>query len=167
MYAPGPSTPYRWDTRFLDLAHLVASWSKDLSTKVGAVLVAPDDKRILSVGYNGFPRGIRDTASRLVDRPTKHLFTVHAEANAIAAATRAGVSLYGATAYVTHPCCAQCAALLVQAGVREVVVPSNVRLTGDWEASLAAADAIFMEAGISVRGVRWPAVSPDALEAWR
>lgn len=136
-----------WQSRFLALAGEVSSWSKDPSTKVGCVVI-DQDRRILSVGYNGFPRGVEDDAVRLGDRATKHLMTVHAEANAVAAAARNGVSLQGATAYVTHPSCAQCAALMVQAGVRRIVQAGELR--AEWRDSLLAAEAICREAGVDV-----------------
>jgi dCMP deaminase len=72
----------KWDVRFLELANHIAQWSKDPSTKVGAVIVRPD-RTICSVGYNGFPRGVDDNEERYMDRPTKYEFVVHAEANAI------------------------------------------------------------------------------------
>ncbi len=65
-----------WNKRFLDLAEHVASWSKDPSTKVGAVVV-DEKKRVVSLGYNGFPRGVLDIDSRYNDRDTKHLFVAH------------------------------------------------------------------------------------------
>jgi dCMP deaminase len=74
----------------------------------------------LSGGYNGFPRGVADN-DRLLNRDTKLKIIVHAEANAVAAAGRNGHSLKGAVAYITSNPCAQCAALLIQAGIVRVV----------------------------------------------
>src|SRR6056297_1129882 len=91
----------KWDERFLDMAELVATWSKDPSTKIGAVCVEPQSKRILSMGYNGFPRGIADLDWRYEDKEVKYSLVVHAEANAIYNATSNGVSLEGSTIYVT------------------------------------------------------------------
>ena len=71
----------RWDMRFLEMAQLVASWSKDPSTKVGATIV-DDDRRVISVGYNGFPKGVADN-KRLEDRDEKYKMIVHAERNAL------------------------------------------------------------------------------------
>jgi dCMP deaminase len=103
-----------WHKRFFDLADLVGSWSKDPSTKVGAVIVRPD-RTIASVGYNGFPRGVEDVYTT---RDAKLLRTVHAEANAILAAQE---PLRGYTIYVTplHPC-ANCAAFIIQSGIMQV-----------------------------------------------
>lgn len=136
----------RWDARFLALAMHMAEWSKHRTTKVGCVVV-DDDRRIRATGYNGFPRGVTDLPERLADRPTKLLLSVHAEANAVATAARSGASLAGCTAYVTHPPCAACAALLTQAGIRRVVFQG--RLREDWADSEAAARLIMDEAGVA------------------
>lgn len=134
-----------WSRRFLDLADHFSTWSKDPSTQVGCVVV-DDERRIRATGFNGFPRGVADTSDRLNHRPTKHLLVVHAEANAVATAARAGVSLLGCTAYVTHPPCAQCAALMTQAGIKRVV--SKGELRAEWVASLEAAETIMSEGGV-------------------
>lgn len=136
-----------WQDRFLSLAQHISSWSKDPSTKVGCVLI-DQDRRVLSVGYNGLPRGVDDSDARLGNRSIKHMMIVHAEANAVAAAARNGVSLSGSTAYVTHPCCSQCAALLVQAGVTRVVCDGI--LSERWAESALAALEIFSEASVEL-----------------
>lgn len=136
-----------WDARFLALAAVVATWSKDPSTRVGCVLVAPN-RTVVGLGYNGFPRGVRDDDERLAHRPTKYLMTVHAEANAVLNAT---ASTRLATAYVTAPPCGTCAGLLIQAGVRRVVCgPAIAGLRDRFAESFAAADAMFAEAGVVV-----------------
>ena len=106
----------KWEERFMSMARLVATWSRDPSTKVGAVIV-DRRKRIVSVGFNGFPAGVDDT---IVSREQKILRAIHAEANAILFAQR---DLAGCTIFVTHPPCAQCAALIVQCGITRVVSP--------------------------------------------
>lgn len=93
--------------------------SKDLSTKVGCVLVDSDNVEIVS-GFNGIPRGVDDKPERL-ERPAKYLWTSHAEENAVAQAARAGRSTKGATAYVTHLPCSRCARMLIQAGIIRLV----------------------------------------------
>ena len=82
-----------WDIRFMRMAHEVASWSKDPSTKVGCVLVK--DRKIISMGYNGFPRLIEDDLNRLIDREVKYEMTVHAEQNAVITAALHGISTAG------------------------------------------------------------------------
>lgn len=108
----------KWDERFLRLAQQVSTWSKDPSTQVGAVIVRPD-RTIVSIGYNGFPRGCDDAQELLEDRPTKYLRTVHAEVNAILTARE---PLQGCTLYVypLHPC-ANCTGIILQSGIMRIV----------------------------------------------
>lgn len=109
-----------WDNRYLDMAALVASWSKDPSTKAGAVIVAPR-RRIVSVGFNGFPRPMPDDADKLADRQEKYQRIIHAEVNALifAPTMPEGCTLY------THPfpCCDRCFVQMVQAGITRFVAP--------------------------------------------
>ena len=111
---------FKWDCRWLDLAKLVSTYSKDPSTQVGAVIVRPD-KSILSVGYNGFPRKMEDTLELLNNREEKYSRIIHAEVNAL---LQAKTDLTGCTLY-TWPfmCCDRCAVQLIQAGVTTFVFP--------------------------------------------
>ena len=123
----------KWDNRFMSLATMIADWSKDPSSKIGCVAVN-DDRRILATGYNGFPKGIEDTEDRLNDRPTKHSLVVHAEMNALMNALYAGVSLKDSTLYVYGlPICSDCTKLVIQAGVKRVVISSDKSVKGDWQ----------------------------------
>lgn len=107
----------KWDLRFLKLAHFVSQWSKDPSTKVGAVVV-DDERRVLGIGYNGFPRGVADYPSRYDQRELKYDLIVHAEVNAILNS----VACRGATLYTTPLfSCVRCAGLVIQSGVKRVV----------------------------------------------
>lgn len=110
-----------WDDRFLELATVISSWSKDPSTQVGAVIV-DDDNRVISIGYNGFPKGIKDD-HRLSNRDLKYEMVVHAEANAL---LFANAPVKGCTIY-TWPFqpCSRCASLIIQAGIRRVVSVEN------------------------------------------
>lgn len=109
-----------WDKYFMEMAHLVASKSKDPNTKVGCVVVT-EDKVVAATGYNGLPRGVEDKPSRM-ERPAKYLWTSHAEENAVAQAARVGMPLKNGTAFVTHMPCSRCARTLIQAGVVAVYV---------------------------------------------
>lgn len=135
-----------WDRRFICLARHISYWSKDPSTKVGAVIVRPN-RTIASVGYNGFPRFVDDNPKIYADRPRKLLRTVHAEVNAILSANGPVV---GCTAYVTplHPC-ANCAGILIQSGIMRIVAEMP---TGNaaWAEHFAEAAAMFREARICV-----------------
>lgn len=138
----------KWDERFLALAEHIADWSKDPSTQVGCVIVRPD-RTIASVGYNGFPRGVGDHGHRLVSRPTKLAFTVHAEPNAIMAARE---PLHGFTAYTwPFPPCAGCAGLIVQAGINRVVTISpTMEQRERWGTSFSQMETIFYEGGVAL-----------------
>lgn len=138
----------KWNKRFITLAEHISSWSKDPSTQVGCVIVN-DKCLVVAMGYNGFPRGVSDTADRLNDRPTKYLMVQHAEANAVLNATG---PLDGATAYVTHPPCANCAGLLIQAGVTKVLARHcKPELTEIFAKSFNASVAMFSEAGVDYK----------------
>lgn len=137
----------KWDKRFLKLAKHVSEWSKDPSTKVGCVLVN-DDKQVISMGYNGFPRGVEDSDERLNDRSTKYLMVQHAEANTL---TQAIIVERGLTAYVTHKPCANCTGLLIQSGVKRIVttVPDS-GITERFKDSFTASDLMISEADIEI-----------------
>ncbi len=110
--------PTKWDLRFMRQAVEIASWSKDPSTKVGAKIV-DELGRPVSEGYNGLPRGIKDTVDRLTNREIKYPATIHAELNAVLFATRP--LLVGCTIYSTRPPCTRCCAVLVQKQITRVV----------------------------------------------
>lgn len=133
-----------WDIRFLELANFISSWSKDPSTKVGAVIV-DNNNRIISVGYNGFPQGIEDN-DRLQDRDTKYKIIVHGEINAILFANK---SVKGCTLYtVPFEPCPRCAGLIIQSGIRRVVAPVNKN--DRWEDEFKISRQLFSEAGITL-----------------
>jgi dCMP deaminase len=107
-----------WDHRFLVLSQHIAGWSKDPTTKVGCVVV-DEQRHIVSTGYNGFARGVNDTHARLHEREVKYKLVIHAEKNALLHAQR---DLRGCTLYVwPMPPCSQCAAAIVQSGIKRVV----------------------------------------------
>src|SRR5262245_42608666 len=110
-----------WHARFLSLAAHIAQWSKDPSTKCGAVIVRPN-RTIVSVGYNGFPRGVEDTPYLLNDREEKYKRVVHAEMNAILfAGVVKGYTLY---TWPFLPCC-HCATCVIQTGITSVIAPGG------------------------------------------
>ena len=111
----------KWDARFLELAVHISNWSKDPSTKVGSVIVSPD-RRVLSMGYNGFPRGVEDTIDRLNNREEKLRFVSHAERNAL---DNVDQSLRGCTLYCTLQPCSECAKSIIQKGIIRVVFYFN------------------------------------------
>lgn len=137
----------KWDKRFLALARFVAQWSKDPSTKVGAVIV-DSNKRIVSLGFNGFPQGVVDTEERLNTRETKYEITVHAEINAILFSSR---DLTGCTLYTwPFPPCSRCAAQVIQSGIKRVVAPGLLASDSRWAGSISRATEMFYEANLNV-----------------
>jgi len=132
-----------WHKRFLDLCEHVATWSKDPSTKLGSVIV-DNKKRIVSVGYNGFPRGVNDRYDRYDDRPTKYLFVAHAERNAL---DNAPMMVDNCTMYVTLLPCNECAKSIIQKGITTVVTyPPEREDVFNWNITLR----MFDEAGVDV-----------------
>ncbi len=137
----------KWDYRFLDLAQLVSTWSKDPSKQIGAVAIG-DKRQILAQGYNGFPRGVIDSEDRYADRQRKYELVVHAEMNVIYNASYNGVSLDGSTLYVHGlPVCSECAKAVIQVGVRNVIMRKQVP-EERWLDSWMRTKAMFKEAGV-------------------
>ncbi len=121
----------KWDKRFIELAKTIATWSSCYKSdrQIGAVIVK--NKRILTTGYNGAPAGIKSCKDKgeclriNMDIPsgTRHelCYAIHAEQNAIIQAARMGISIEGATIYITHYPCSICAKLIVNAGISRIV----------------------------------------------
>lgn len=131
-------------SRFLNLAKHIATWSKDPSTQVGAVII--DNKgRIVGIGYNGFPRGVDDHKERYEDKPTKHSMVVHAEVNAILNAVK---SVENCTLYVWPLyTCNECAKIIIQAGIKNIIIPASSDNRYDIK---HAASTMYIEAGINL-----------------
>ena len=135
----------KWDKNFLELAKTVSTFSKDPSTQVGAVIV-DDDNRVISIGYNGFPKGVKDD-HRLDNRELKYEMIVHAEANAL---LFANASVEGSTIY-TWPFqpCSRCASLIIQSGIRRVVTVENK--DQKWSSNFQLAHDMMTEARIEIK----------------
>ena len=136
----------KWDHRFLVLADHISGWSKDPSTQVGCVLTKK--RRVVSMGFNGFPAGVEDTEERLADRDIKYEMVVHAEQNAL---MFAGDRAEGCVLYV-HPLppFARCAVLIIQTGVVRVVCDQPDFDHERWGEQARIADTMFREAGLEV-----------------
>jgi dCMP deaminase len=138
-----------WDEYFMGVALLSANRSKDPSTQVGACIVNPR-KRIVGVGYNGFPAGCSDDdlpwarEGEFLD--TKYPFVCHAELNAVLNSLSA--DLEGCTIYVALFPCNECAKVIIQAGIREVVYLSDKYAETD---SVKASKRMFGQAGVALR----------------
>ena len=111
-----------WDEYFMGVAKLSGMRSKDPNSQVGSCIVSQDNK-ILSMGYNGFPKGCSDDefpwAREGVDLEKKYFYVVHSELNAIL--NYRGGSLEGAKLYVSLFPCNECAKAIIQAGIKTVI----------------------------------------------
>lgn len=136
----------KWHIRFLRLAKEVSTWSIDPSTKVGCILVR--NRRVISTGYNGFPKNISDNFDRLLDREKKYEITVHAEVNAVTSAALHGVSTQDCSAYLTFNPCSRCAAVLINAGISAVYVIGGQVIPDRWLSNFITAGNLLAEAGV-------------------
>lgn len=136
-----------WDEHYMKMALLVSERSRD-SRQVGAVLTI--ENIVISTGYNGLPRGVRDLEVRVSDEE-KQMWTVHAEMNAICNAARLGVSVKNSTLYTTLFPCSRCAGLIVQVGVKRLI--NNCEYTWQNDCSGDKGERslrILMEAGVEI-----------------
>jgi len=141
----------RWTQKFVDLATHLTSWSKDKSTKTSAIIVS-DNNSILSIGYNGFPRGVDDSIADRYERPKKYLYTEHAERNAIYNAAAHGISTKGTTMYTCWFPCADCSRGISQAGIKKLVCDrlTEEDMNGRWGDSFRASLEILRESGVEI-----------------
>ena len=121
----------KWDHRFMQMTDVIAQWASCYKSnrKMGAVIVR--DKRILTTGYNGAPAGIKTCVERgeclreklgIASGTRAELcYAVHAEQNALIQAAKLGLSVQGATMYVTYSPCVICAKLIINAGIARVI----------------------------------------------
>lgn len=134
-----------WVGRFIGLAEHVATWSKDPSTKVGAVTIDPHTKIVTGLGFNGFPRGIEDDQERLENREMKYKIVVHAEMNAV---LNANNNVRGNYMFTTLPPCHDCTKFLIQAGI--VRIYTNKNIPDRWMESFNLSKAMLKEARIPI-----------------
>ena len=142
-----------WDEYFLDVARLVAKRATCLRRSVGAVLVK--DKRILATGYNGAPSGLKHCADvgcmrqkLKIPSGERHELcrALHAEQNALIQASLYGISVKGSILYATCQPCVICAKMLINAGIKEIVI------AGAYPDKLAA--DFLKEAGIKIKKIK-------------
>lgn len=144
------NVPDRWDLRHYLLAMHVASWSKDPTTRVGAVAVGVD-RRNIALGYNGFPPGIYDLRERYEDRPTKYLFTQHAERNVL---DNAHFDLCGGTLVTTMFPCVECAKSIISKGITRLITAAPPEPLPDgeksWRDTVPVSKQMLREARVSI-----------------
>ena len=138
----------KWHKRFLELAQHMSSFSKDPSTKVGAVIF-DDSNRIISMGYNGLPQKVVDCEERYLNRDLKYKTIIHAEMNAILFARKdiTGCSI------ATWPflSCSNCTSAIIQSGIKRIIAPSlPEELKARWEKSCDLSIELYQEAQVEV-----------------
>jgi len=138
----------KWHKRFLELAQHMSSFSKDPSTKVGAVIF-DDSNRIISMGYNGLPQKVVDCEERYLNRDLKYKTIIHAEMNAILFARKdiTGCSI------ATWPflSCSNCTSAIIQSGIKRIIAPSlPEELKARWEKSCDLSIGLYQEAQVEV-----------------
>jgi len=148
-----------WTQRWLDMAMHVSKWSKDTSSQVGVVIVG-DHNRLLSIGYNGLPRGCNDDSKVNPGRhesgnPTKYHWYEHAERNAIYNAAAEGIALRDSTMFAPNAACCDCARAVVQSGIRRFIYYNDGPFfeREDWVGRLNVALQIFAESGVAAIGI--------------
>jgi len=151
-----------WDEYFFEMISLIAKKSKDPSSKIGCVIVGPDNE-VRSTGYNGFPRGIKDDIEEVperYERPAKYDWTEHSERNAVYNAARVGIPLAGCKIYLDWIPCPDCASAIIQSGIKEVIVDGNSNKMQDeganerWKGKLKFAQWLLYEAKVKLRIVK-------------
>lgn len=134
----------KWDRRFLELAKLVSTWSKDPSTQCGAAIVRPNNS-VASVGFNGFPQGMSDADELYANREIKYSRVVHCEVNALLFARE---PVNGYTLYTTGPCCDRCAVQMIQAGITRFVAYTAPDMIARWGEAFKKTFSYYDEAAV-------------------
>lgn len=151
--------------KYFELAkHLADSFSKDASTKVGAIFLAPESLQILSMGYNGMPRGFDETKPERWERPQKYLYVEHAERNAIYNACRHGTPLENSIAVVTMFPCSDCMRALIQSGVKQIITLRPDLTCLRWGTHFKASMEMCTECGVELIFVDPNPVLSDCME---
>ena len=143
-------TNKKWTGRLLKMAKDVASWSKDPSTKVGAVITTLDGSPV-SWGFNGMPMGIDDNVPERMERPNKYKWMCHAERNAMDLASKADLS--DCVMFVTFSPCSSCAQSIIQRKIRTIVVDSEFtadRMPERWQEDMKIAVEMLKEAEVKI-----------------
>ena len=138
--------------KYMDLTSSIANiFSKDPSTKVGALFISNTSHRVLTMGYNGMPRGFDETKDERWKRPEKYMYVEHAERNAIYNACRSGVPLEDSTAFVTLFPCTDCIRAMVQCGVKRIVTYELTdKVSEQWRKNFEYSMEIAKECGIII-----------------
>jgi dCMP deaminase len=143
-------TNKKWIGRLLKMAKDIAQWSKDDSTKVGAVITTLDGAPI-SWGFNGMPMGVDDRVVARHIRPDKYKWMAHAERNAMDLASKADLS--DCVMFVTFSPCSSCAQSIIQRKIKTLVVDENFtadKMPKRWQEDMLVAQEMLLEAGVKI-----------------
>lgn len=132
----------KWDLRYLKLAAEVSTWSKDPRKQVGAIVVG--GRYVEGIGFNGFPKGIKDSNGRLSDKKLKNKLMVHAEVNALLASNGKGDTIY---IWPSLPC-TQCLGFIIQSGITKIVT-GPLEANSSWDQDLVI--ELVEESGLSIK----------------
>ena len=150
-----------WDEYFLNLAKATSLRSTCPSRKVGSVIINPETNQVISMGYNGSPRGTAHCGPECLTRDSgggwRKCRAIHAELNAVVSAAMNGVSTNGATMYLTTTPCVFCSRILINAGIKKVIA-----LT--FYPQMEAIE-LLQEGGIDVYVVEGDTIPPIFMEA--
>lgn len=140
----------KWAGRLLKMAKEVASWSKDDSTQVGAVITNQDGGPV-SWGFNGMPMGINDTVEARHVRPYKYKWMAHAERNAMDLAPKGDLS--DCVMFVTFSPCTNCAQSIIQRKIKTLVIDEDFtadKMPERWQEDMLVAVEMLTEAGVAI-----------------
>jgi dCMP deaminase len=143
-------TNKKWTGRLLKMAQDIAQWSKDDSTKVGAVITTLDGSPI-SWGFNGMPMGVDDAVAERSIRPYKYNWMAHAERNAMDLASKADLS--DCVMFVTFSPCSSCAQSIIQRKIKTLIIDENFtvdKVPERWKEDMLVAQEMLLEAGVKV-----------------
>lgn len=137
----------KWDDRYLRLADHIRKWPKDPNGKVGAVITSPSLGRVISLGFNGFPINVADSAERLGNKEEKLEMVIHAEQNAMLFAGRSARDCH--MYVVGKPVCNFCAVMIIQAGITRVISAAPRGNTeSQWDKRAVLSAKLFAEANV-------------------
>jgi len=148
-----------WDELFFNLIKEYKLKSKDPSSQFACLIINPD-KSIVASGFNGFPRGVNDDAERYANRELKYKLVSHAEANGICQAAKHGIALDGCSIYVESYPCSTCCKLIIQSGIKEIVLNGDSEIHNDtgpasfrvrWAEEIKMTEMMCQEAQVSIR----------------
>jgi dCMP deaminase len=143
-------TNKKWAGRILKMAKDIASWSKDESTKVGAVITTTKGGPV-SWGFNGMPMGVDDSVAERHERPYKYKWMAHAERNAMDLASKTDLS--DCVMFVTFSPCSGCAQSIIQRGIKTIVVDEAFiaeKMPERWQEDMLVAQEMLLEAGVKI-----------------